>query len=164
MSTPPQAALARAIADLGYTFDGEIRIGGDYVSVVRDGSTAYVSGQVPRVGTEVVVTGRVGEAVSLADAQRAAKVCAIRALLLLRQSLGSLEAIGQVLRVGVYVQSAAQFTQQSEVADAASALLKTVLGDAGAHTRTSIGVYQLPKNASVELDMVVSTREVPHGE
>ena len=159
MITSRQAALQRAIADLGYSFEGEIRIGGDYVPVLRDGAIAYVSGQVPRVGTEVVVTGRVGEAVTLQDAQRAAQVCAIRALLLLEQSLGSLESVAQVLRVGVYVQSAADFTRQSEVADAASALLKAVLGEAGRHTRTSVGVYQLPKNASVELEMVVSTRE-----
>lgn len=164
MSLSRQAALECAIADLGCSFDGPIRIGGDYVSVVRDGTTAYVSGQVPRVGTEVLVTGRVGEAVGLADAQRGARICAIRALLLLRESLGSLDAIRRVLRVGVYVQSAADFTQHSEVADAASALLKAVLGEAGPHTRTSVGVYQLPKNASVELEMVVSTQEAPHGQ
>ena len=156
-----QARLQQAIAKLGYSFEGEIRIGGDYVPVVRDGRTAYVSGQVPRVGSTVVVTGRVGTDVSLADAQRGAQVCAIRALLLLEQALGSLEAIGQVLRVGVYVKSAEGFTQQSEVADAASALLKDVLGPAGAHTRTSVGVYELPKGAAVELEMTVRTTEAP---
>lgn len=158
-----QGALAREIEALGYSFDGPIRIGGDYVSVIRDGTTAYVSGQVPRVGETVVVTGPAGSAVDLAQAQRAAKVCAIRALVLLQQSLGSLEAIRQVLKVNVYTQSDPAFTRQSEVADAASALLKAVLGEAGAHTRTSIGVLQLPKNATVELDMVVATHEPAHG-
>ena len=159
MQTTRQARLQQAIAQLGYSFEGEIRIGGDYVPVVRGGRTAYVSGQVPRVGTTVVVTGRVGADVSLADAQRGAKVCAIRALLLLEQALGSLDAIRQVLRVGVYVKSADGFTQQSEVADAASALLKEVLGPAGAHTRTSVGVQELPKGAAVELEMTVRTTE-----
>jgi enamine deaminase RidA (YjgF/YER057c/UK114 family) len=150
--------LQQAIAATGYAFDGPILAGGDYVPVVHDGDVAYVSGQVPRVGKEVVVTGRVGEAASLADAQKAARICAIRALLLLEAQLGSLDRIARVLRVGVYVQSAAAFTQQSEVADAASALLKSVLGDEGAHTRTSVGVYQLPKNAAVEVELVVRTR------
>ena len=159
MQTTRQARLEQAIAQLGYSFEGEIRIGGDYVSVMRGGRTAYVSGQVPRVGSIVVVTGRVGADVSLQDAQRGARVCAIRALLLLRQSLGSLDAIEQVLRVGVYVKSAEGFTQQSEVADAASALLKDVLGPAGAHTRTSVGVYELPKGAAVELEMTLRTTE-----
>jgi enamine deaminase RidA (YjgF/YER057c/UK114 family) len=56
----------------------------------------------------------------------------------------------------VYTQSAADFTQQSEVADAASELLHAVLGEPGRHTRTSVGVFQLPKNASVELDLLAS--------
>jgi enamine deaminase RidA (YjgF/YER057c/UK114 family) len=151
--------LQEAIAATGFDFSGPIRIGGDYVPVLRDGSVAYVSGQVPRVGETVVVTGRVGQDVSLEEAQQGARVCAIRALLLLQQALGGLDAIAQVLRVGVFVQSAEGFTQQSEVADAASQLLRQVLGEAGRHTRTSVGVYQLPKNAAVELEMVVRVQE-----
>ena len=158
MSLGRQALLDQQIEQLGLSFDAPIRIGGDYVPVVVDGDTAHVSGQVPRVGETVVVTGRVGADVSLQEAQRAARICAIRALLLLGQSLGGLERIARVLQVGVYTQSAPDFTQQSEVADAASALLKAVLGESGAHARTSVGVLQLPKNASVEIDMVVRIR------
>src|SRR5262249_40533720 len=89
---------------LGYSFDGEITIGGNYVPVVRDGSHAYVSGQIPRVGNTVVVTGAAGAETSLAQAQVAAKVCAMRALALLAKSLGSLDAIVAVPRITVYVQ------------------------------------------------------------
>ncbi len=155
----PMSADARfqeAASALGYSFEGELTIGGNYVPLVRDGNVIYVSGQVPRVGTTVVVTGRVGTDVELGQARLAARVCAMRALALLRRELGSLDKVRQVLRVTVYTQSAADFTQQSEVADAASELLHSVLGEAGRHTRTSVGVYQLPKNASVELDLVAS--------
>ena len=138
----------------GFQPDGEIRIGGHYVPLVRDGNTCYVSGQVPRVGDRVAVTGRAGGAVGLAEAQRAAILCALRALALLQRALGSLDKVQAVLRITVYVQCTEDFTQHSEVADAASDLLYEVLGDAGAHARTSVGVYQLPKNATVELDMV----------
>ena len=93
---------------------------------------------------------------TLNHAQLAAKVCAMRALALLQRELGSLEKVRQILRVTVYTQSAPDFTQQSEVADAASELLHSVLGEPGKHTRTSVGVYQLPKNASVELDLMAS--------
>jgi enamine deaminase RidA (YjgF/YER057c/UK114 family) len=151
-----QDALEAVIRRLGHSFEGEIRIGGNYLSVVREGGVAYVSGQVPRVGDSVVVTGRAGADVTLAQCRHAAEICAVRALLLLRQSLGSLDAVKQVLRVGVFTQCAPDFTQLSEVADAASDLLHDVLGDAGRHARTSVGVYQLPKNASVELEMVVA--------
>ena len=67
-------------------------------------------------------------------------------------------AVQSILRVTVYVQSAPTFTQQSEVADGASEVLFAVLGDAGAHTRTSVGVLQLPKNATVEVDLIASVR------
>jgi len=150
--------FAQAAAALGHAFDGELKIGGNYVPLLRDGDVVYISGQVPRVGSSVVVTGRVGEQVALAQAQHGAKVCAMRALALLQRELGSLDRVRQVLRVTVFTQSAATFTQQSEVADAASELLHEVLGDAGRHTRTSVGVYQLPKNASVELDLVAAVK------
>ncbi len=139
---------------LGYSFDGELTIGGNYVSVMRHGNVLYLSGQVPRVGNLVVVTGRVGADVSLAQARLAAQICAMRALALLRQTAGSLDNIAQIVKVNVYVQSASDFSQQSEVADAASELLHSVLDDAGRHARTSVGVFQLPKNAAVELDLL----------
>jgi enamine deaminase RidA (YjgF/YER057c/UK114 family) len=156
MEDSRDARFAAQEAALGYSFEGEIKIGGNYVSTLRHGDTVYVSGQVPRVGSTIVVTGRAGADVSLAQAQLAARVCAMRALVLLRQSLGSLDRIEQILRVTVYTQSAVDFTQQSEVADAASELLHTVLGTAGTHTRTSVGVAQLPKNAAVELDLIAA--------
>jgi enamine deaminase RidA (YjgF/YER057c/UK114 family) len=153
------ARLAETASRLGYSFEGEIQAGGNYVPVVRDGNTAYVSGQVPRVGSTVVVTGRVGEAVSLEQAQLAARICAMRALVLLQRDLGSLGKVRRILRVGVFTQSAANFTRQSEVADAASDLLHFVLGEAGRHARTSVGVQQLPKDASVELELVASIQD-----
>ena len=145
---------------LGYRFDGEIKMGGNYVPLVRDGHHIYLSGQIPRVGDTVVVTGAAGAGAgaSLADAQKAAKVCAMRALALLQRAVGSLDAVQSILRITVYVQSAPTFTQQSEVADGASEVLFAVLGEAGAHTRTSVGVLQLPKNATVEVDLIASVR------
>ena len=145
---------------LGYRFDGEIKIGGNYVPLVRDGHHVYLSGQIPRLGDTVVVTGAAGAGAgaSLADAQQAAKVCAMRALALLQRAVGSLDAVQSILRITVYVQSAPKFTQQSEVADGASEVLFAVLGEAGAHTRTSVGVLQLPKNATVEVDLIASVR------
>ena len=151
------ALFEQASASLGHRFDGEIRIGGNYSSAVENGNEIYISGQIPRVDTTVVVTGRVGAETSLDEGKYAAKICAMRALAILRQSLGSLARVKSILRITVYVQSAADFTQQSEVADGASEILHTIFGSAGAHTRTSVGVYQLPKNASVELDMIVTT-------
>lgn len=152
------ALFAEAARALGYSFDGEIRVGGNYAPLVRDGRTLWVSGQIPRVGDMVVVTGRAGADVPLPEAQRAAKVCVMRALALLQRELSSLDRVGRVVRITVYVQCAQDFTQHSEVADGASALLHAVLGEAGVHSRTSVGAFALPKNATVELDLVAVER------
>jgi enamine deaminase RidA (YjgF/YER057c/UK114 family) len=145
-----------AAQQLGFIVDGEIKIGGNYVPWTRHGDLVHIAGQIPRIGDTVKVTGAVGTEVSLAEARVAAGICSMRALALLKQSLGSLDAIGAILKINVFVQSAPNFTQQSEVADAASDLLVAVLGPAGAHARTSVGVLQLPKSASVEIDVVAT--------
>lgn len=151
--------LAAASAELGFDPTAEIQIGGRYTSLMRDGRTLYLSGQIPRIGDHVAVMGVVGAEVSLDRAKRAAAICTLRALTLLRQELGSLARLKSVLRLTVYVHCGAGFTQQSEVADGASDLLWRVLGTAGAHTRTTVGVLQLPKNAAVELDLIAAEVE-----
>lgn len=152
------ARFDQIAAELGYSFDGEIKIGGNYVPLIRNGNEIYISGQIPRVGDTVVATGRAGADATLAQAQRAAKVCAMRALALLQRSVGSLDQVERLLRMNLYVQCTDSFTLQSEVADGASEVLFFVLGQAGAHTRSSIGVLQLPKNATVELDLIAIAR------
>lgn len=154
--TSVDTRLAQVAAELDYRVEDELRIGGNYVPAVAYGNQVYISGQVPRVGSEVVVAGRVGAEVALERARYAARVCAMRALTLLRQSLGDLARVRQVLRITVFVQCTPDFTQHSEVADAASDILQRVLGAAGTHTRTSVGVCQLPKNAAVELDLIAA--------
>ncbi|MCA8324357.1 RidA family protein [Burkholderia cepacia] len=146
--------LIQIAAEFGFNPDEEIRIGGEYTPVLVDGNTAYIAGQIPRIGEVVHFVGVVGESVSLDEGRRAAGVSALRALLLIRKRCGTLDVIATVPRMTVYVRSAPGFTMQSEVADGASDVLYAVLGDAGVHTRTSVGVLQLPKGASVEADFI----------
>lgn len=148
--------------ELGHDFSGEIKIGGHYVPVLQDGHQLFVSGQIPRVGDEVLFVGAVGDTFDVAQGQQAAAICAMRALAFLQRAVGSLEAIGAVLRITVYVRSAPAFTQQSEVADGASDVLCRVLGSRGVHTRTSVGVLQLPKGAAVELDLIATAIPIEH--
>lgn len=147
--------------ELGHDFCGEIKIGGNYTPVTRDGHRLYVSGQIPRVGDEVLFVGAAGDALDLAQARQAAAICAMRALAFLQRAAGSLDAITSILRITVYVRSAPSFTQQSEVADGASDVLCRVLGPRGVHTLTSVGVLQLPKGAAVELDLVATMAAAP---
>lgn len=128
----------------------------NYDLLTLHGGLLYLSGQLPRVGDHVAVTGRVGEQVTLKQGRHAARLCTLRALGALRQTLGSLNQIDRVIKLQVFVQSAPDFVQHSEVADAASDLLVQLFAERGRGARTAVGVYQLPKNASVELDMVVA--------
>ena len=154
--TPTQIARQLAAAH-GFDLDTPLRIGGNYLPVTEHQHVAWVSGQVPRVGDTVVVTGHVGATTSLESARDAARICCLRTLAVLQQAFG-LERIEAILKLNVFVQSAPGFTQQSEVADAASDLLVQVFGPRGAQARTSVGVSQLPKNAAVELDLTVALR------
>lgn len=148
--------------ELGHAFEGEIKIGGHYAPVVRDGDRLFVSGQIPRVGDDVLFVGAVGAEINLPSAQRAAAVCAMRALAFIQRAAGSLEAVRALPRITVFVRSDPAFTQQSEVADGASDVFARVLGAVGAHSRTSVGVAQLPKGAAVEIDVIASVHPAPH--
>lgn len=152
-----EARFRQIAVELGYDFDGEIKVGGNYAPLVVHDDLIYISGQIPRVGDTVVIQGAVGKDVSLVQGQLAAKVCIMRAVALLLRQFETLDRVRKILSINVYVQSADGFTQQSEVSDGASEVLYSIFGEAGVHARTSVGVFQLPKNAPVEISLVVAT-------
>lgn len=126
-----------------------------YVPVTVHERVAYVSGQLPRVGGEMSVVGKVGRDVSVAQAQEAARICVLQGLACLKQTLGSLDRIEQILKLTGFVASAEGFVQQPTVIDAASRLLTAIFGERGRHARSAVGVAELPRNAPVEIEMIV---------
>ena len=115
----------------------------------------YVSGQVAMREGKLVATGLVGDQVSLELAQECGRQCAINVLKSLKNELGTLNNIKQVVRIAVYVASADNFTDQHLVAHGASQLFLEVFGpDLGLHARTAIGVKSLPLNSPVEVDAI----------
>ena len=148
-------ALAK---ELGYDIYGENTAGGHYAPLVRHHDELYVSGLVPRMNGKMQYPGRVGLELSLTDAQSAASISAMRGLALIVDAIGSLDKIKSLIRITVYVKSTADFVDLSEVANGASDVFSHVLGEAGKHTRTTVGVYQLPKNAAVEVDMIAALK------
>lgn len=144
------------LRSLGFELPAGVAAAANYVPAMRCGDLLFLSGQIPRVGTEVAVAGCVGGQVSLSEARRAAQICALRLLSVANDMAGSMDHIEQVLELKVYVRSAPTFTDQSGVADAASDLLVAVLGVRGHHARTAVGVAQLPRNAAVEVSAVMA--------
>ncbi len=146
----------RKLEELGYPLDRVPKPAALYLPVVVSGTTAYVSGAIPFDGDGPIVSkGKVGLDLSLEDAQRAAALCAANVLRVVRAELGSLDRIVRVLRLGGYVSSPPDFTEQHLVMNGASQLFLDVLGEAGRHARSAIGVAQLPLGASVEVDAIL---------
>jgi enamine deaminase RidA (YjgF/YER057c/UK114 family) len=128
-----------------------------YVPAARSGSLVYTAGQLPFVDGALPVTGKVGEDVSMDDAAKLARTCAINGLAAI-DSLVGLDAVAQVVKVVGYVASSPQFTDQPLVINGASELLRDVFGDAGQHARSAVGVAALPLDAPVEVELVVEVR------
>lgn len=127
---------------------------GMYVPATVVGNVAYTSGQIPLQGGEVLYQGKVGDNISLEDAQAAAKICALNALAAIASVAGGIDKIKSIVRVCVFVASTPEFTDQPKVANGASTLCGELFGEAGKHVRSAVGVASLPLNASVEIEMV----------
>lgn len=128
-----------------------------YVPVVIAGGLAHVSGQVSFVDG-VLLKGRLGEDVSLEQGIEAAQGCGLMILAQLKAALGSLDRVERMVKLGCFVNSSADFTDQPKVANGASELMVAVFGEAGRHARAAVGVPSLPLGVAVEVDAVVAVR------
>jgi enamine deaminase RidA (YjgF/YER057c/UK114 family) len=131
---------------------------GAYVPAKRVGNLIYVAGQLPMKDGKLLATGRVPGKCSLDQAREAARQCIINALAAVQMLPGGVAMIGGVVRVGAFVNSDDAFTDQPKIADAASEFLKQILGDAGQHVRAAVGVNALPRDASVEIEVIFEAR------
>jgi enamine deaminase RidA (YjgF/YER057c/UK114 family) len=132
---------------------------GAYVPAVRTGRWIFTSGQLPLLEGRLTATGKVPGEVSIEAAQAAARQAAINALAAVQGVLGSLDNVEQVVRLTVFVNSSAGFTDQAKVANSASELLGAVFGDNGVHARSAVGAAELPLSAPVELELVVTVED-----
>jgi len=139
------------LAELGLELPPPAPALASYVPVVVSGGLAFVSGQTPSSDGVPMFTGKVGADVTVEQAQQAAGRCALQALSLLREALGDLDRIRRIVALTVYVAAAPGFTEPHKAANGASDLLIEVLGDDGRHSRTAIGVAELPLGVPVEV-------------
>lgn len=128
-----------------------------YVPVVEAGGLAYVSGQVSFVDGKLF-NGRLGEDVSLEQGITAAQGCGLMILAQLKAALGSFERVERVVKLGGFVNSTGDFTDQPKVVNGASELMVAVFGEAGRHARAAVGVPALPLGCAVEVDAIVAVR------
>ena len=145
------------LAELGITLPAAAAPVAAYVPVVEAGGLAYVSGQVSFVDGQLF-KGRLGEDVSLEQGIEAAQGCALMILAQLKAALGSLDRVERVVKLGAFINSSADFTDQPKVANGASELMVAVFGAAGKHARSAVGVPSLPLGVAVEVDAIVAVR------
>ena len=145
------------LEELGITLPQAAAPVAAYVPVVVERGLAHVSGQLPFIEGELV-KGRLGEEVSVEQGAEAARACALMILAQLKSALGSLDRVERVVKLGVFVNSAAGFTEQPKVANGASELMAQVFGEPGKHARSAVGVPVLPLGVAVEIDAIVAVR------
>lgn len=129
---------------------------GRYRPAIVTSDLVMTAGMTPRVDGRLQYAGKVGEAVSLDDARKAAGIALANAVAAIAEVLGSTQEIEQVLRMVVYVNAASTFTEHSKVADGASDRLAELLGDRGSAVRTAVGVSSLPGGSCVEVELTCS--------
>jgi enamine deaminase RidA (YjgF/YER057c/UK114 family) len=126
----------------------------NYVPTVRTGNLLFISGMGPTEGPKMVWTGAMGDAVELAGGRKAAELTALNLLARIEAEIG-LDRVRRVVRLFALVNAAPEFYAIDDVLDAASAVMTTAFGAAGAHVRTSIGVPSLPSSITVEIDAII---------
>lgn len=132
---------------------------GLYVPATRHKRLIFTSGQLPMKDGKLMAAGKVGSDVTVEQARSAAAQAAMNALAAAAGLAGSINNITAVVRLNVFVNSAPGFTDQAAVANGASDLLIKIFGEAGRHTRCTIGVAELPLNAALELDMILEAAQ-----
>jgi enamine deaminase RidA (YjgF/YER057c/UK114 family) len=146
--------IDRKLEELGLTLPQAAAPVASYVPTVLANGMLHISGQLPFKDGQIV-TGRVGDGVSLEDAQEAAKLCALMLVAQMKAALGTLGRVERIVKLGVFINSTGDFTDQPKVANGASDLMVALFGDAGKHARSAVGVPVLPLGAAVEIDAIV---------
>jgi enamine deaminase RidA (YjgF/YER057c/UK114 family) len=146
------------LAELGLTLPKVVAPLAAYIPALRTGDLVYTSGQVPMVDGKLAAAGKVGAEIDPEHAKELARICALNALAAVHSVVGDLSKIVRIVKVVGFVASDPGFFGQPQVINGASELLGEVLGDAGKHARSAVGVAVLPLDAPVEVELIAEVR------
>ncbi len=150
VSTPTER-----LAELGITLQKPDAPVANYVPAVRVGNLVFLAGHLPRTEAGDLMKGKLGQDVSLEEAQEAARRTALALLGTLKREIGSIDRVKRIVRVEGFVNATPDFTSHSLVINGCSDLLVEIFGDKGRHARMAIGAGSLPLGVSVEIAMIV---------
>ncbi|MCP9275677.1 RidA family protein [Mycolicibacterium arenosum] len=146
--------VSARLAELGIELPDVVAPLAAYVPAVRTGNLVYTAGQLPIVEGELLQTGKVGGEVNAEDGKALARVCGLNALAAVHALVG-IDSVVRVVKVVGFVASAPGFGGQPGVINGASELFGEIFGEAGAHARSAVGVSELPRDAPVEVEIIV---------
>lgn len=145
---------SQRLTELGIELPAVVAPLAAYVPATRTGNLVYTAGQLPITDGELLATGKVGAAITPEQAKDLARVCGLNALAAVHALVG-IDAVVKVVKVVGFVSSAPGFTGQPGVINGASELFGEIFGEAGAHARSAVGVSELPRDAPVEVEIIV---------
>jgi len=147
------------IKNMGYNIPETPKPLAAYIPVKKVDNLVFTAGQLPMVEGKLIAEGKLGAEVSVELGVKAAEICTLNCLSVIKSSIVDLDNIEQIVKVTVFVNSSDGFTAQPQIANGASELLVNFFGEAGKHVRSAVGVNELPINAPVEIEMIVKIKE-----
>ena len=145
--------IDQRLKELNIELDDASVPAGSYVPYVITNNLVFISGQLPFIDGKLTIKGKVGDNVSLDDAVKMSEACAKALLSQLKAACnGNLDKVNKVVKLGGFVASAPNFTDQPKIINGASDLIVNIFGDKGKHSRFAVGVAALPLNVPVEID------------
>ncbi|OGF52654.1 MAG: hypothetical protein A2Z21_10060 [Candidatus Fraserbacteria bacterium RBG_16_55_9] len=158
------ASVEEKLKELGLELSEAPKPVAAYIPAKQVGELVFISGQLPFRNGQLMYVGKVGAERTQQEGFQAAELCAINALAIAKSVAGSLEKVREIVQVRGFVNCTPDFTHQPEVINGASELLVKLFGDSGRHARAAVGASSLPRNATVEVEMIVrmTSKEIGH--
>ena len=151
--------IIKSIQDLKILLPEAAKPVANYSPYVLHNDMIYVSGQIPFKNGVLAYKGKVGKDITVDEAINASKICLINTLAVLNLATNNLNKVKSCLKINVFINSSDDFTQQPEVADGASNLIKEIFKDDGSHARSAVSCNSLPKDAAVEIDSIFQLKD-----
>lgn len=143
------------LKELGLTLPDPPKPVANYIPVVRVGELLFLSGVLPSRDGQLIMTGKLGQELTIEQGKEASRVAVLNGLSIIRHAAGSLDRVKQIVKMVGHIASAPGFTDQPQVLNGASDLLVSIFGDAGRHARVAVGAAELPRQAPVEIELIV---------
>ncbi|MCH9764836.1 MAG: RidA family protein [Alphaproteobacteria bacterium] len=147
------------LESLGITLPAAASPVANYVPFLRTGDHLFISGQLSKAIDGTLISGHLGDNLTVADGQAAARAAALNILAQVQLALGSLDSVAQIVRLNGFVAATPAFTDHPQVINGASDLMVEIFAERGRHTRAAIGVTSLPLGCAVEIDAIVKVAE-----